>query len=382
MKNVTHFPNTQIIEEQASQWIVKFEGDCEPTTQDIQELNDWLKQSPQHRTILLEMAANWNAMDVMAGLIIPAGQIDKPQSRRYEFWSLAPFLMIASSMRLLANTFSIFKKPLVAVPIIGMLALVTISFLRSQQPSEFPDSIYATEIGQQSTHVLADGSTLWLNSNSTVEVLFTKNKRLINLLEGEAHFKVESDISRPFEVYAGNRMVKAIGTAFSVYRLKDKIEVIVTEGKVDLAMIESTLVLTPDDPLYFPNIELEDRMSNDAASPKLLASLKAGQSVLIQVESSNLEVPVENNAPGDLVRKLSWMEGKLVFAGESLEEVVEEVSRHTPIVIEVTDPDLKKLRIGGQFQAGETDALFDVLESGFGVKINRLSASHVQLDAK
>ena len=60
----------------------------------------------------------------------------------------------------------------------------------------------------------------------------------------------------------------------------------------------------------------------------------------------------------------------------------QEVSRHTPIVIEVTDPKLKKLRIGGQFQAGETDALFDVLESGFGIKINRLSEGHVQLNAK
>ena len=50
-----------------------------------------------------------------------------------------------------------------------------------------------------------------------------------------------------------------------------------------------------------------------------------------------------DHGPGELARKLSWLEGKLVFAGESLEEVVEEVSRHTPIVIEVTDPQIEKI---------------------------------------
>ncbi len=114
----------------------------------------------------------------------------------------------------------------------------------------------------------------------------------------------------------------------------------------------------------------------------VIASLEAGQSISIPISSNSLNTPVVKYAQGDLVRTLSWLDGLLVFAGESLEEVVAEVSRHTSILIEVADPELRKLRIGGQFQAGETDALFDVLESGFGIKITRVNKGHVQLNAK
>ena len=81
----------------------------------------------------------------------------------------------------------------------------------------------------------------------------------------------------------------------------------------------------------------------------------------------------------EVTRFISWKEGKLVFAGESLEEVIKEISRHTLIEIEVLDPQLKTMRIGGQFQVGETDTLFNVLESGFGIAVDKLAANHVQL---
>ena len=62
-----------------------------------------------------------------------------------------------------------------------------------------------------------------------------------------------------------------------------------------------------------------------------------------------------------------------------LESVVREVSRYTSIEIELVDARLKTLLIGGQFQIGETDALLDVLQTGFGLKVSRISESHVQI---
>ena len=68
-----------------------------------------------------------------------------------------------------------------------------------------------------------------------------------------------------------------------------------------------------------------------------------------------------------------------MFDGEPLESVVREVSRYTSIEIELVDARLKTLLIGGQFQIGETDALLDVLQTGFGLKVSRISESHVQI---
>jgi transmembrane sensor len=373
-------PSSSVIEEEACQWIVKFESDDEPSTQDIQQFNAWLSRSPVHRKILLRLAKSWGDMDVMSGLMIPLGHSLKPKLKTF---TLTPVLFIADVFRRLSSETHKMFRPLVVLPLLTIVIMFSLSFLGTVSSPDVSKNMYVTSIGQHSSHTLDDGSVLTLNSNSQVEVNYTLSKRIIILSRGEAHFDVVSDPNRPFEVYAGNRMVKAVGTAFSVYRLKNNIEVLVTEGKVDLAIIESTLLVKPKIPSR-GRAGLNQKLSSDPIenTVTVIASLEAGQSISIPISSNSINTPVVEYAQGDLVRKLSWLDGRLVFAGESLEEVVAEVSRHTPLIIEVTDPQLKKLRIGGQFQAGETDALFDVLESGFGVKITRVNKGHVQLNAK
>jgi transmembrane sensor len=373
-------PSSSVIEEEACQWIVKFESDDEPSTQDIQQFNAWLSRSPVHRKILLRLAKSWGDMDVMSGLMIPLGHSLKPKLKTF---TLTPVLFIADVFRRLSSETHKMFRPLVVLPFLTIVIMFSLSFLGTVSSPDVSKNMYVTSIGQHSSHTLDDGSVLTLNSNSQVEVNYTLSKRIIILSRGEAHFDVVSDPNRPFEVYAGNRMVKAVGTAFSVYRLKNNIEVLVTEGKVDLAIIESTLLVKPKISSR-GRAGLNQKLLSDPIenTVTVIASLEAGQSISIPISSNSINTPVVEYAQGDLVRKLSWLDGRLVFAGESLEEVVAEVSRHTPLIIEVTDPQLKKLRIGGQFQAGETDALFDVLESGFGVKITRVNKGHVQLNAK
>jgi transmembrane sensor len=329
------------------------------------------------------LAKSWGDMDVMSGLMIPLGQSLKPRRSKLKAFTLTPLLFMAGIYRMLVSGTHQLFRPFVVLPALTLVIVFSLSFFGTVSVPDIPNNIYVTSIGEHSTHTLDDGSVLTLNSNSQVEVSYTLSKRVINLISGEAHFDVISDPNRPFEVYAGNRMVKAIGTAFSVYRLKNTIEVLVTEGKVDLAIIESTLLVKPEiSPRSRAKLNKNLSLEPLENTVTVVASLEAGQSISIPISSYSLDTPIVEYAQGDLVRKLSWLDGRLVFAGESLEEVVAEVSRHTPLIIEVTDPELKKLRIGGQFQAGETDALFDVLESGFGVEITRINKGHVQLNAK
>jgi transmembrane sensor len=190
-------------------------------------------------------------------------------------------------------------------------------------------------------------------------------------------------------------LVRAIGTAFSVYRRNDRIEILVSEGKVELAIVDQTLVITPDDYPSNQKQKLTQTASFDESESadmqpaiiiERLGELEAGDSISIlttknvTIEDAQKDVIKLENS--DIIRKLSWLDGKLVFAGESLEEVVTEISRHTSMQIDVPDPVLKKMRIGGHFKAGETDTLFAILESGFGIQVNRLGENHVELHAK
>jgi transmembrane sensor len=382
MDNITSFPSSTVLEEEACQWIVKFESDNEPSTQDIEQLNVWLSKSPVHKETLLRLSKTWCNMDIMSGLMVPLGYSLKPKRSKLKSYASKRLPFITGIIRVFNKETMTLFRPLI-LPALIVIMMLNLTFFWPNLIPELPNNMYITSIGEHSTHTLEDGSVLTLNSNSQVEVYYTLSKRVINLLTGEAHFDVVSDPNRPFEVYAGNRMIKAVGTAFSVYRLENNIEVLVTEGNVDLAIVQSTLLVKPKT-FYKNKVDFNQKLSPDSIenTVTVIASLKAGQSVSIPISSDSLDTPVVEYAQGDLVRKLSWLDGRLVFAGESLQEVVAEVSRHTPLIIEVMDPELKKLRIGGQFQAGETDALFDVLESGFGVEITRINKGHVQLNAK
>ncbi|GAC17837.1 FecR family protein [Paraglaciecola arctica] len=384
MSNLTEFPNINLIEEQACDWIVKLEGDEPPTAKEIAEFKAWVAQSPRHKSVLLSMANTWGGMDVLSGLSVPHGKLSK--ITKFKDWLCSPLNTLTALLGWIKKVLGHACRPIIALPALALIFTLGSSAWYVVNQTPVHSNIYLTSLGEHSVHTLKDGSLLWLNSNTQVEVNYSKTKRKIMLLKGEAHFDVVPDPQRPFEVYAGNRMVQAVGTAFSVYRLKDRIQIMVTEGKVDLAIVEDALVLTPELTALTNNSQTRKERNttteNEPVIKKILTSLTAGQSVMIPAVSDDLVDPVVTHERGELARKLSWLQGKLIFAGESLDEVVQEVSRHTPIKIEVADPELKKLRIGGQFQAGETDALFDVLESGFGIKITRVNKRYVQLSAK
>ncbi len=83
---------------------------------------------------------------------------------------------------------------------------------------------------------LKDGSTVLLKPGSTLKyTAFSGNKRTV-FLEGEGFFDVTKDPSKPFMVYAGNIVVKVVGTSFNVISGSDiqASNVTVSSGKVQV----------------------------------------------------------------------------------------------------------------------------------------------------
>ncbi|MEX2367460.1 MAG: FecR domain-containing protein, partial [Pseudohongiellaceae bacterium] len=68
---------------------------------------------------------------------------------------------------------------------------------------------------------------------------YTSNARIVQLLAGEAFFDVAHDPELPFLVYVGKYAVRAVGTAFSVQAGQNSVDVIVTDGRIEVSSFEN-----------------------------------------------------------------------------------------------------------------------------------------------
>jgi ferric-dicitrate binding protein FerR (iron transport regulator) len=85
---------------------------------------------------------------------------------------------------------------------------------------------------------LPDGSKIFLNRNTefSYRANFGKHRRDVRLT-GEAFFEISADASKPFSIDAGNAKVKVVGTSFNVItsNAEFEVEVYVETGKVMLS---------------------------------------------------------------------------------------------------------------------------------------------------
>lgn len=343
-KKVLPFPTSEALEAEATEWIVRLDGDS-VSDDDLRLFEEWRAQSEKHERAYKHAAALWGTLDGLNTLqFVKASGLTRPTL--LERIGLEVKHRIAAMMGLAAAA-------AVSVTLVVSPALL--------MPSAETPQVHRTVVGTQKTVLLDDGSELLLNTDSKVEVEFAQNSRTVRLLKGEVHFTVFPDKARPFSVHVDHRIVTAVGTAFTVRREARTIEVTVTEGDVNLFVMPETRAARQD--------------VSASANADPLANLTAGENAVIgeTVERVNVIPPPEIN------RKLAWRQGLLAFSGEPLSDVVTEVSRYTDIEIVIGDPELRDLRFGGFLKVGNVDTLFNALEQSFGVKVERDGTSVVYL---
>src|SRR6185437_16694465 len=89
--------------------------------------------------------------------------------------------------------------------------------------------------GEHKVVTLADGSSIELNTSSTI--LIHQDRRAITLVKGEAFFDVRHDADHPFTVDAASQRITDLGTKFVVRNLSDRVEVALLEGRAHLAPV-------------------------------------------------------------------------------------------------------------------------------------------------
>jgi len=357
LKNVIRFSNPHLerekVREQACNWLAKMDAGMDEA--DSEALLNWLGESPVHQEMLLAMADFFDQMSVLSELseVFP---FRKYSSRSEPAPWRRGVAALAASVCL----------------VVGFVLGVNWWQEQSVRSIAGQDTqhVYETQIGQQSTVALADGSQVILNTNTQMEIVFTDNERRIYLRRGEGLFSVAKDESRPFRVFAGQRVVEAVGTAFTVQRTQENsVQVMVTEGKVNLRVFHQD----------YEEKEMgawTETMLQDSHVVHLVAGEFADSgNEALEAVSTSLVLPEEMEV------KLAWQHGMLLFQGDPLEQVLEEFGRYTTIKLEAAEA-VKDIRVGGYFRAGDVDKLLVGIEKNFQIDVQKISENHILLTAR
>lgn len=329
------------IDDEASLWLVRLDNG-NLSEQSRQELKAWLAADERHQQALKSMADVWHDMDEVLMMIN-----DDSASKNASIWSV------------LTPAF----KPALLAASASFLAII----LWLTMPANVEKHSYATLIGQQMDTRFEDGSIIHLNTNSHIETEFSDEKRIIKLIKGEALFEVAHDPTRPFIVYAGDRLVQAIGTKFVVHLAPENIQVTVTDGKVKMSKVALNTSLDDIKALNSATIERDDIF------------IAKGEKV---ISTSNDSPKLSVIKPESIARELSWLNGKLVFDNERLLDVIKKINRYDDIEIVLGDPSLHDVKISGRFDLGDSEALIEAIELSFNITSHQPESNKIILTKK
>jgi len=344
MNDVYELPNKEHAEEEASLWITRIDRGLSEVEE--REIKAWIDKAQLNRDILFKFAKLWDKMDQLNTLI---GLFQTKRTIKY----VRPRLCL----------------PIAASLLIGIFGTIWAyqENVKDQQASAIymaANDLYETSVGEVQSMKLPDGSKLFINTNSRVEVKFLLNSRVILLEKGEIYIDVAHDTSRPLSVITDYSIVQAVGTAFNV-QLQDNavLEVIVANGRVLLAEKAAN-----------PS-ELNGELGRLTGTTVILD--KGKKAILAENSTEILDV-----AYGEVARKLSWQSGHLIFNGESLEEALEEIGRYSNVTFTFVDKQVKDEKIYGRFKAGDVDGVLNALEKNFYIESQRINTGEILLSMR
>ena len=204
---------------------------------------------------------------------------------------------------------------------------------------------YETAKGEIRVIPLPDGSTVTLNSASKIAVRIDGSRRAVELIAGEALFKVATVGNRPFTVEAGDTSLRSDSATFSICRLGSRpLEVQVCDGRVEI-----------------------ERASFPARNHLVL---RANMEATMSPDGSIVDRRVTADA---LERDLAWQEGMLSFEDTPLSAAADEFARYSDRRILIASRDVGAETVTGRYAANNPDGFAKAVALGLDLHVRPTS---------
>ncbi len=210
--------------------------------------------------------------------------------------------------------------------------------------------------------VLPDGSVVELNAGTEIALSYTTETRGVRLLRGEALFQVAKNPDRPFVVMAAGVDVRAVGTAFSVALAPDRVNVLVTEGRVAVQRpnVGPSLADVP--------VQSGDPSVVTAPHPEPIY-LSAGARLAIPTVASAPQIAPQSVTPAQIDAALAWRSRRVEFTLTPLGEAVDLLNGQNQVKLVLGDRALAELRLTGVFWTDDPQGFSRLVKETFGVGI-------------
>jgi transmembrane sensor len=346
------------IESAAADWLAR--RDAGPWGEaEQQRLDAWIAESIAHRIAWLRLESTWQRADRLGALRAPpAPSVGSASPGASSPSPAAPSVVpialparapspAASPKQANTRWLPRFATQRIAAGV--LFAAVACSWLGWRYSQDWQSERYATAVGARQQVALADGSVLTLNTATQLRALVNGSGRKVWLEDGEAYFDIAHDKKHPFVVIAGDRRITVLGTRFVVRRQGDQVNVVVEEGRVQIASAQGAG-------------GTGGTGNTGDAAPTVIVRNQAA----VARAGNVLVMP---KAPKQIDDELSWRQGKLVFDQTTLGDAATQFNRYNTRKLVIADAAVARIRIGGSFDANNMGGFVALLKQGFGLAV-------------
>lgn len=224
--------------------------------------------------------------------------------------------------------------------VVGVVLAATVIWLWLFSTSQVQ---IATAYGETKSIVLPDGSQVKLNANSTLSYSanWSAQEDRTVVLEGEAYFQVTKQtnaqmLPMKFTVYAHDLAIQVVGTAFNVHNRDDRVQVVLTEGKVQLRAPQEAVDLTMNPGEWAEYVPAEEKIRTKNVNTDLYTT---------------------------------WKEDRYIFDNLSLREIAQLIESNYGVAVRFSSDSLAEKRMSATIPSTNLDDILEIIRQALQVTI-------------